>query len=81
MTVCFLVPDIHALQTGGNVYNRRMAEELRSDTAVQVVPWTPEETPAPALDLSGTDVIVADSLLAQHPDALCTVRQALGGEG
>ena len=73
MTVCFLVPDIHALQTGGNVYNRRMAEELRSDTAVQVVPWTPEETPAPALDLSGADVVVVDSLLAQHPDALRAV--------
>ena len=73
VTVCFLVPDIHALQTGGNVYNRRMAEELRSDTAVQVVPWTPEETPAPALDLSGADVVVVDSLLAQHPDALRAV--------
>jgi hypothetical protein len=81
VTVCFLVPDIHALQTGGNVYNRRMAEELRSDTAVQVVPWTPEETPAPALDLSGTDVVVADSLLAWHPDALRAVREVLGGKG
>jgi len=74
MTVCFLVPDIHDLQTGGNVYNRRMAEELRSDTAVQVVPWTPEETPGSALDLSGADAVVVDSLLAQHPDALQAVQ-------
>ncbi|PSR03507.1 MAG: glycoside hydrolase, partial [Bacteroidetes bacterium SW_8_64_56] len=33
----------------------------------------PEETPAPALDLSGADVVVVDSLLAQHPDALRAV--------
>ena len=73
MTVCFLVPDIHDLQTGGNVYNRRMVDELSSDTDVQVVPWTPKETPAPALDLSDADVVVVDSLLAQHPNALRAV--------
>ena len=75
MTVCFLVPDIHALQTGGNVYNRRIVAELRPETPVRTVRWNPDETPASRLDLSGTDVVVADSLLARHPDALRAVRE------
>ncbi|MFB6272295.1 MAG: glycosyltransferase, partial [Salinibacter sp.] len=74
MTVLFLVPDIHDLQTGGNVFNRRMAEALRPETPVRVVSWNPTE--APGADISGADVIVADSLLAQHPDALLVVREA-----
>jgi hypothetical protein len=81
VTVCFLVPDIHALQTGGNVYNRRIAAELRPETPVRIVRWNPVETPASRLDLSGTDVVVADSLLARHPDALRAVREVLGGKG
>jgi glycosyltransferase involved in cell wall biosynthesis len=39
------------------------------------VSWAPKETSVAALDLSGADVIVADSLLAQHPEALRTVRE------
>jgi len=75
MTVLFLVPDIHDLQTGGNVFNRRIIEGLRPETAVRVVAWAPEETPVARLNLSGADVIVVDSLLAQHPEALRTVRE------
>jgi hypothetical protein len=40
---------------------------------VRDVSWAPEETAATDLDLSGADVIVADSLLAQHPEALRSV--------
>ena len=78
-TVLFLVPDIHALQTGGNVYNRRMIEGLRPHTDVRVRPWTPDETPAGALDCAGADVIVIDSLLAQHPEAVRALRAACPG--
>jgi len=74
VNVLFLVPDIHDLQTGGNVFNRRMVEGLRPETAVRVVSWAPKETSATDLDLSGADVVVADSLLAQHPEALRSVR-------
>ena len=75
MNVCFLVPDIHDLQTGGNVFNRQMIKGLRPETPVRVVSWAPDEIPATDLDLSGADVIVADSLLAQHPEALRTVQE------
>lgn len=74
MNVLFLVPDIYDLQTGGNVFNRRIVEGLRSETSVRVVSWNPEATPAADLDLSGADAIVVDSLLAQHPDALRFLR-------
>ena len=85
VNILFLVPTIHDLQTGGNVFNRRIIEGLRPDhreevvsrmrpeAAVRVVSWAPEETAAIDLDLSGADVIVVDSLLAQHPDALRSV--------
>lgn len=73
--ITFLVPAIHDLQTGGNVYNRRMVERLRPEIPVKVVPWTPDETPASDLDLPDAGVIVADSLLAQHSDALRAVRE------
>jgi hypothetical protein len=63
------------------VFNRRVIEGLRAETAVRVVSWNPVETPASTLDLSGTDMIVADSLLARHPDALRAVREVLGGKG
>lgn len=75
VNVLFLVPDIHDLQTGGNVFNRRIVEELHPETPVRIVRWSPDETPASRLDLSGTDVVVADSLLARHPDALRAVRE------
>jgi len=56
-------------------------EGLRAETAVRVVSWNPDETPASRLDLSGMDVVVADGLLARHPDALRAVREVLGGKG
>jgi glycosyltransferase involved in cell wall biosynthesis len=76
MTVFFLVPDIHDQQTGGNVFNRRIIEGLRPEATVRVVPWSPDETPAGRLDLSGADVVVVDSLLARHPDALRALQEA-----
>lgn len=74
MHVTFFVPDIHHLQTGGNVYNRRMVEALRPETPVQIVSWIPEENSIPELDLPEESVIVVDSLLARHPEALQEVR-------
>ncbi len=74
-TVAVLVPSIHDLQTGGNVFNRRIVTALRPETSVRVVPWSPDETPVSGLDVSGADVIAADSILGQHPDALHTVRK------
>lgn len=76
VTVAFLVPDIHDLQTGGNVYNRRMVEELRPGMSIRVVSWTPEDTPACELDLPGADVVVVDSLFARHPEAIQSVAEA-----
>jgi glycosyltransferase involved in cell wall biosynthesis len=75
MTVLFLVPDIHDQQTGGNVFNRRIIEGLRPETTVRVIPWSPDETPVGHLDLSGANVVVVDSLLARHPDALRVLRE------
>lgn len=75
MNVLFLVPDIHDLQTGGNVFNRRIIEGLRPETSVRVVPWGPDETPASHLDRLGTDAIVLDSLLARHPSAVQSVAE------
>ena len=37
VNVLFLVPDIHDLQTGGNVFNRRIVEELHPETPVRIV--------------------------------------------
>ena len=74
--IVFLVPAIHDLQTGGNVYNRRIVEQLRPKKPVQVVAWSPDEAPASDLALSGADVLIVDSLLAQHPEALRTVKEA-----
>lgn len=73
--VVFLVPDIHDLQTGGNVFNRRIVGELQPEVPVRVVRWAPEATRPAALDFSDADVIVVDSLLAQHPEALRAVRE------
>jgi hypothetical protein len=42
---------------------------------VRAVSWAPDRAPAADLDLSGADVLVADSLLAQHPDALQAVQK------
>lgn len=72
----YLVPDIHDLQTGGNVYNRRMVEELDPEWSVRVVPWAPVDAPPPHLDGSEADVIVIDSLLARTPDAMRAVWEA-----
>jgi glycosyltransferase involved in cell wall biosynthesis len=71
-TITVLVPDIHDLQTGGNVYNRRMVAGMRPEASVRVVAWTPDESDP--LDLPASGVVVVDSLLAQHPDALRTVQ-------
>lgn len=72
----YLVPDIHDLQTGGNVYNRRMVEEMRPERSVRVVAWAPADSPLPLLNAPETDVIVVDSLLARHPEAIQAVAKA-----
>ena len=75
MTVLFLVPDIHDQQTGGNVFNRRIIAGLRPEMTARGVPWSPGETSPARLDLSGADVVVADSLFARHPEALRALRE------
>lgn len=57
------------------MYNRRMIEGLRPEASVRVVPWSPDETPAPHLDRLGADAIVLDSLLARHPAAVQSVAE------
>lgn len=80
MTVVFLVPDIHHLPTGGNVYNRRVIDALRASGAdVNVVVWPLDASPAdPALppDDASPDAVVVDSLLVRHEAALRRVRRA-----
>lgn len=76
MHVTILVPDIHDFQTGGNVYNRRMVEELRPETPVQVVPWGPETEGIPDLSPPEPGVIVVDSLLARRPAIIQALRRA-----
>ncbi len=76
MNVLFLVPDIHDLQTGGNVYNRRVVAGIRPEASVRVVAWTPDEGEPLDPDLPTTDAIVIDSLLAQHPASLQAVAEA-----
>lgn len=71
-----MVPEIHELQTGGNVYNRRMARELEAEASVQVEAWSPGERPAADLEIPETGVIVVDSLLARSPDAIKELRAA-----
>jgi len=73
--IVFLVPDIHDLQTGGNVFNRRMVAGPRPETAVRVQTWAPDARPAPELNRPDASLIVVDSLLARHPDALRAVRE------
>ena len=75
MHVVVLVPDIHDRPTGGNIYNRRIAEALAERATVEVVPWAPEETPKPPVE-GGPDTIVVDSLLVRHADALRALREA-----
>ena len=73
--IVFLVPDIHDLQTGGNVFNRRMVAGLRPETTVRVKTWAPDTRPAPMPALQDARLIVVDSLLARHPGALRAVQE------
>lgn len=75
-SVLFLVPEIHALQTGGNVYNRRMIAGMRSTMSVRVCPWVPAAASAEALGGTRAEVIVVDSLLTRTPRALRALRAA-----
>lgn len=79
MHVVFLVPDIHDRPTGGNIYNRRIAEALAERASVEVVPWAPEEAPPPPVEGGPDAPIVVDSLLVRHADALCALREAHPG--
>lgn len=74
MHVTVLLPDIHQLQTGGNIYNRRMIDELREELSLRTHTWDPEATPRLHLDLPDPAVLVVDSLLTRHPPALQALR-------
>lgn len=76
MHVTVLVPDIHDLQTGGNIYNRCIVDGMRRNVSVEVVPWNPEEMSQLRLDLPGEAVLVVDSLLTRHPAPLRDLRGA-----
>jgi glycosyltransferase involved in cell wall biosynthesis len=69
MHIAVLVPGIHDRPTGGNVYNRRVAEALRAHATVDLVPW-PDDAPPPSLALPRGAVVLVDSLLAPRLDGL-----------
>jgi len=75
-SVLFLVPEIHALQTGGNVYNRRMIAGMRATMSVRVRAWGTDAASAEALGETRAEVIVVDSLLTRAPRALRALRAA-----
>lgn len=72
----FLVPDIHELPTGGNVYNRRIVEAWPGQEPVEVVSWDPDSSGLPDLDAPDGSTIIVDSLLARSPMGLRTLREA-----
>lgn len=74
MDVVFLAPDIHSLPTGGNIYNRRVLAEL--DGSVHLELWPVERAPEDPGAVPGADVVVVDSLLLAHGEALDALRRA-----
>ena len=76
MHVTLLVPAIHDRPTGGNIYNRRIIENLGPSGTVEVVSWSPEEGDAPTVDPPDEGVIVVDSLLVRHEQPLRVLRRA-----
>lgn len=76
MNITFVVPEIHDLQSGGNVYNRRMARELEAEAPVHVEIWSPGERPSPDFESPESGAIVVDSLLARSPGATEALRAA-----
>jgi len=75
MRIALLVPDIHDRPTGGNIYNRRIAEALSGRATVEVAPWAPDDAPQPPVE-DALDTIVVDSLLVRHADAIRHLREA-----
>lgn len=69
MHITFLVPGIHERPTGGNLYNRRVAEALRDHTTVETIPWAGAPTPPPLVLPRGAALLV-DSLLVDRLDGL-----------
>ena len=76
MQIVVLVPDLHDRPTGGNVYNRRIIEELDTRGPVEVVRGVPSPDAVPAAASGPETTIVIDSLLVQHADALRALREA-----
>jgi glycosyltransferase involved in cell wall biosynthesis len=74
--VTVLVPDVHDRPTGGNVYNRRIAEEGGPRATVEVVPWRPGEEDPSSLNHSPGAALVVDSLLTRHEAPLRALRAA-----
>ncbi len=74
MHATVLVPDIHDLQTGGNIFNRRIVEEARRALSIETRSWDPVSTPRLQLDAPDAEVLVVDSLLIRYPEALRTLR-------
>ena len=72
------MPDIEALPTGGNVYNRRILEALPDGNPATVTTWPVGEDaaapPPPSVDPGGP--VVVDSLCLQQADALRGLREA-----
>jgi hypothetical protein len=74
MNVVFLAPDIHSLPTGGNIYNRRVLENLEEAAHVEL--WPVDRAPENPGSVPEADVVVVDSLLFKHGSALHALRQA-----
>lgn len=75
MHVTVLIPNIHDLPTGGNIFNRRIVEEARRDLSIDTRSWDPASTPDLQLDAPEAEVLVVDSLLVHYPEALRTLRK------
>lgn len=76
MHIVFLVPDLHDRPTGGNVYNRRIIEELGTRGSVEVVRGAPSPDSVPSVASGPGTVVIIDSLLVQYGDALRALREA-----
>ena len=73
LNLLFLLPAIHALPTGGNVYNRRMIDALSrlENVQIEMHPFHVDSRTSEAIrNLDGVDAVIVDSLLLPfiHPD-------------
>ena len=74
MDVVFLAPNIHSLPTGGNIYNRRVLANLEGAAHLEL--WPVDRAPEDPGSVPEANVVVVDSLLLTHGEALNALRRA-----